>query len=173
MSLEKLLSQSLKRDLVLELALWMTNLNSSLKASFQWSSETGVASKITTFVWHQIVQHTIMITSLKILDTNCLLLLFNMSCGERDVFQWILTNLQHHLLKGHSKKMCIKFSFTFLVQRTQEWFCKSLFFFLSSSWVFNLSCRSNQKKTFSLAQDFHIHLKMGEASERYLVFSAG
>jgi hypothetical protein len=64
--------QSLKRGLVLELALWMTKLNSSLKASFQQPSETDAASKITSFLWHQIVHPAPMITSLKILDPNYL-----------------------------------------------------------------------------------------------------
>jgi hypothetical protein len=94
----------LKRILVDVFVLWRISLNSSLKAFFHLLREIVAPSKMTAFLWHHIVQPTIMITLWKILELNCLLLLINISCGDKDVFHLTLTNLQHHLLNVNIQK---------------------------------------------------------------------
>jgi hypothetical protein len=69
------------------------------------------------FLWHQIVHPATMITFLKISELNWR---WYISCTERDVFHYILTNLQHHLLNGHLKKRGISLSSTFMVKSADD-----------------------------------------------------
>jgi hypothetical protein len=88
-----------------------------------------------------------------------------MSWGDKVVSQQILTVIQCHLLKGHSKKRCSSLSSAFLEQSTVvAW---QFLFFSFQQFPSVQPVMKEKPKTdlvLALEHDFHIHLKIGEAS---------